>query len=213
MKFRSRIIAAIILLGLIALPNLIYAHSALVSAVPTNTEPSKTEVTQIELKFNTSIEPFSNMKVKDDAGNAYSLKKTSTDGKLLTGTLEEPLKNGKYSVDWHIIGADGHAIKGSYSFAVSIPEPIPTEIASPSASETQGQATSEPIISDAPKISPSETPTPAETPISTETASNTESEQDSSLKTNNLISNIVLIAAASFLIIAILFIFFKKKNK
>jgi copper resistance protein C len=202
LKIRIRVIVSVILFGLIALPNLTYAHSALVSAVPINTEPSKTEVNQIELKFNTLIEPVSSMKVKDDAGNAYSLKETNTDGKLLIGTLEKPLTDGKYTVDWHIIGADGHAINGSYSFEVNIPEPVPSETVSPRPSDTQGQVTSEPTNSESPSVSPP-----------TETASNAEPEQGSSLKTNNLISNIVLAVAALLLVIAIVFAFMRKKKQ
>ena len=39
-----------------------------------------------------------------------------------------PLENGKYKVEWKIIGADGHPINGEFSFSVNMPDTeTPTE--------------------------------------------------------------------------------------
>jgi methionine-rich copper-binding protein CopC len=208
LKLKIKAVFVVILLGLIVMPNIMSAHSALVSAVPSASEAATTEVSELKLEFNTPIEPLSSIKIKDEAGSLYPLKETSTDGKLLTGILEKPLTDGKYTVDWKIIGEDGHAIKGSYSFVVRIPEPVPTETApspSPSASETAGQGSSEPIGSEA----------SAGTPVPSTVESPTEVDEDStssSLNTSNLISNIVLVLAAVMLVIAVVYVLVRKKK-
>lgn len=43
----------------------------------------------------------------------------SADGKTLTLTLAKPLPKGSYDVRWQAAGADGHAMSGKVSFAVS----------------------------------------------------------------------------------------------
>ena len=40
------------------------------------------------------------------------------DGKTLVLTLAKPLPRGGYRVDWHVVSADTHRVKGSYSFKV-----------------------------------------------------------------------------------------------
>lgn len=40
---------------------------------------------------------------------------------ILSGTLSTPLENGDYSVNWNIIGADGHLINGEVPFSVEMP--------------------------------------------------------------------------------------------
>ena len=48
----------------------------------------------------------------------------------MTAGFLSPLDNGTYTVEWKIIGADGHPIQGTYSFMVNqdeLEEPIVTE--------------------------------------------------------------------------------------
>ena len=42
----------------------------------------------------------------------------AADGKTLLLTLPKPLPKGGYRVDWHVVSADTHRVKGSYSFKV-----------------------------------------------------------------------------------------------
>jgi methionine-rich copper-binding protein CopC len=42
----------------------------------------------------------------------------SADGKSLVITPTQPLSPGTYSVDWHVVSDDTHAVKGSFSFRV-----------------------------------------------------------------------------------------------
>src|SRR5690606_31488430 len=46
---------------------------------------------------------------------------------ILTGVLSTPLGNGDYTVDWSIIGEDGHLIEDSFSFSIDIPTTESTE--------------------------------------------------------------------------------------
>jgi copper resistance protein C len=42
----------------------------------------------------------------------------SSDGKTLVLTLAKPLPKGGYRIDWHVVSADTHRVKGNYSFKV-----------------------------------------------------------------------------------------------
>lgn len=188
-------------MGLLLFPQLIYAHSALVSAVPAESKPTTSEVTEINLKFNTPIEPVSSLKVTDESGSEFPLKETKTDDDNLMGVLEQPLTNGVYNVNWKIIGEDGHSIKGSYSFEVRIPEEeaIPSDEQLPTDSEAQEQVV---------LPTPAAIITPSETPIAPDKEDN-----KSTIEKKNTIIDVILIAVSALVVISFVSLLFKKKNK
>ncbi|MDN4523790.1 copper resistance CopC family protein [Fictibacillus fluitans] len=96
------------------------AHTGLESSVPKDGDVVKENISKITLTFETKIENLSTMKVTRD-GKPVDIK-TAVNDKVLTGTSPDPLENGKYNVDYKIIGADGHVIEKGLSFTVNKPE-------------------------------------------------------------------------------------------
>jgi copper resistance protein C len=95
------------------------------------------------LEFNTKIETRSTIKVFNVIEEEIIVSNIQVNDDVLTGAFRSPLDDGGYTVDWKIIGADGHPIKGGYSFVVSqdelvdpvaseeLPDTIPTPIEEP----------------------------------------------------------------------------------
>lgn len=99
-------------------PVTVWAHTGLEKAAPGEGETVKDDVRNIDLIFDTNIESSSTFDVRDQTGKVIKPSDIRVKGKTLSGILEEPLPPGEYTVHWRIIGADGHPVEGSYSFAV-----------------------------------------------------------------------------------------------
>jgi len=149
---RSAAFAILVSLVLVV-PNVVFAHSALVSSEPSGT--ADTEVSELKLTFKEGIESRSKIVVVNEAGEEQALSDIKTKGKALTATFENPLANGVYTVDWKIISADGHPLTGSYTLKVEVPEPSPT----PTPAET---APSSPVPAESGEPTESGTPVPSE---------------------------------------------------
>ncbi|GGG14369.1 copper resistance CopC family protein [Paenibacillus abyssi] len=119
-KYIARL--AIVMFLIFLFPNTAWAHTGLQSSSPANAEVVTSEVDRIELTFNTKIEPLSGITVQDGNGEEIQLKKIETGKNSIVGLTEAPLQNGTYTVNWRIIGEDGHAINGTYSFIVQATE-------------------------------------------------------------------------------------------
>ena len=110
---------------LLLVPSIAMAHSKLETAVPDFDSVVTTSPEAVELTFNETIEPISNLKLLDAAGEEIAIEKATVQGPVLRAAITEPLINGSYSVKWTIVGKDGHAVNGEYSFTVDAPEPEP----------------------------------------------------------------------------------------
>lgn len=119
----KRVIGVIILI-LLFVPNGVNAHTGLQTAIPVSGETVDQEITEIRLEFNTNIESLSTLAIKDSSGRKADVKGIETKGGLLTATLSSPLPTEAYTVDWKIVGKDGHVIEGDYAFTVNIPESV-----------------------------------------------------------------------------------------
>ncbi|WP_177245727.1 copper resistance protein CopC [Paenibacillus sp. BC26] len=107
------------------LPQTVTAHTDLKGSTPAKDETVTTAVSEIKLSFATEIEPVVVLKVTD-ASNKEIAVKVEAGKDQLTGVLDAPLADGTYTVNWRIIGEDGHNIKGNYSFTVALPaEAVP----------------------------------------------------------------------------------------
>lgn len=104
------------------LPNVAFAHSALIKAVPAQDSQLTDSPPQVVLTFNERVEK-----------EVYYIRLLDQDGKRVTKTdaaiskdqqelnLElPPLNDGNYIVTYRVISADGHPIEGSYVIAVGI---------------------------------------------------------------------------------------------
>lgn len=115
------------------------AHSGLTSSSPADGEEVAEDVHEIVLEFNTKIETTSTIKVFNAIEEEIIVSNIQVIDNKMTGAFKSPLDDGEYTVNWKIIGADGHPIPGSYAFVVSqdaLVDPVaseetPGEIATP----------------------------------------------------------------------------------
>lgn len=115
------VLAGLVLLFAWAAP--LSAHTGIKTASPAKSEITTEPVDEIFITFNTGIEPLSKITLVNEQGEALSFAEVLVGADSIQGTLPEPLENGVYTVEWRIIGADGHAVQGDYSFTVQLPEP------------------------------------------------------------------------------------------
>ncbi len=115
----KRLLALTLVLISFALPA--YSHSVLISATPSENSVLSEFPTEISLTFNESL-----LKIGSENPNEVTV--TDSSGAVLTGatvvngpTISAPLEingNGTYNVNYRVVSADGHVIKGDYTFNV-----------------------------------------------------------------------------------------------
>lgn len=111
----------LILIGLVVLtfPSKSSAHTDLETSSPYAGQVVTEKLEKIELTFGGDIESLSSMKLMSE-GQEVSLKSVIPNENQLIGTLESPLSNGSYLIQWDIAGEDGHLIEGEIPFVVEM---------------------------------------------------------------------------------------------
>ncbi|CAM4421660.1 copper resistance CopC family protein [Paenibacillus tarimensis] len=112
----------LLILACIILPVTAEAHTGLKSSVPASGETVQTELSTIEMVFNTKIEDLSSFDLLSEDNEKVPLQEVSVEGTVMTGTLNEALPSGSYKIEWKIVGEDGHPIKGEIPFSVQLLE-------------------------------------------------------------------------------------------
>jgi methionine-rich copper-binding protein CopC len=114
------LIFAICAVGLIA--TCAGAHPTLTSATPAAGVSAASSPTELRLTFSEDVVPrFSRVTLKDQGGKTIATGPATTepkDKKQLVVLLKAPLTAGSYTVEWHAVSEDTHAVKGQYSFKV-----------------------------------------------------------------------------------------------
>ena len=103
---------------LFAFSSTAFAHTGLTSSSPADGENITEDVHEIVLEFNTKIETTSIVKVFNENKEEITVSNIQVSDNAMTGGFISPLDNGTYTVEWKIIGADGHPIQGTYSFVI-----------------------------------------------------------------------------------------------
>ncbi|GIO12706.1 hypothetical protein J19TS2_22610 [Cohnella xylanilytica] len=197
-----------IILGLFVFPGGLSAHSTIVSTEPAQSEVVEKPLEQVRVQFNETVEPV-RFEVENSSGEAVAAK-AEANGKTLTAAFDEPLsENGSYTATWHVIGADGHAIKGSLSFEVRIPEAPASPAATASASASSPESTSVEGAASSPAATPEASPS-----ASAERTPQTEgsSEEDNKSSSSPDLSTWLLGAAAVILVGAVGYTVLRKKK-
>jgi copper resistance protein C len=117
-------------------PSVVSAHTSLSSSNPAEGQVVTEQLEEIILTYATAIEVLSTMDLKKD-GNKIPLKDIRVENKQLIGEISNPLTNGSYTIEWKIVGEDGHPITGQINFTVQSDQ-NPSETDSVSPEETQG---------------------------------------------------------------------------
>ena len=99
----------------------VMAHTGLKSSNPSEGSTVTTEVKEITLTFQTTLEETSSFSLMKKGGEAIAVEQMDIENDTMTGSFSQPLENGGYTVEWEIIGVDGHPISGTFSFTVSLP--------------------------------------------------------------------------------------------
>jgi copper transport protein len=123
----------------LAAPAAAWAHAALLRTFPVASRTIDTPPTQVRLTYSEPIEPrFAIVSVTDASGRQL----TSGPPQRAPGspqTLVTPLRQapqGWYLVFWRVISADGHPVRGAFTFAVGPSPGPPPQFSVPSLSET-----------------------------------------------------------------------------
>lgn len=193
----KKIILASLLL-ILALPLSVQAHTTLTSSTPAEGEVIQEKLEEVQLTFGTVIEKGSTMTIQGE-DMVHELENITVSDNVLTGTLAQELPNGAYTIQWKIIGADGHPIEGQVPFAVNI-EPAEEPVV-----EEEGTADEEPVVEN--EGTADEEPAIEEEQTETAEASNQEAGEEES---NILVT--VLIVVAALLVVIGMFRLFKKKQ-
>ncbi|WP_127586391.1 copper resistance CopC family protein [Paenibacillus koleovorans] len=151
----------LLLIVLVAFPTIASAHTNVSSSAPAANQTETNPIKEITLTFNTDIEPLSSVEILNEQGGKLTPTTVQVASPLIKAQFEAALPNGKYSVNWKIVGKDGHPVSGSYTFSVQLPQPTATlaPSSSPSSSPT-ATASATPTVSPAVSPAPSSASTP-----------------------------------------------------
>lgn len=122
-----------------ALPASAWAHAVLLRAVPEASKILTAAPPEVQLQYSEPIEPrFAIVSVTDAAGRLVT-NGTPQRAPQSPGTIVVPLKQvpeGWYLVYWRVISADGHPVRGAFTFAVGPNAGPAPQFVIPSISET-----------------------------------------------------------------------------
>lgn len=136
----KRIVLAVTFFISLLISTSVSAHSTLESSSPSDGETVQEQLMEITMQYNTSIDPMSTFTLTETSGKEVSVETTVNDN-VLSGTIDRPLANGEYTVEWNIIGADGHPITGTYAFTVDLPDSAGDEANERATDDEDGTAT------------------------------------------------------------------------
>ncbi|MGV2621363.1 UNVERIFIED_CONTAM: copper resistance protein CopC [Halobacillus marinus] len=121
------IIMAALLFFVMAPLTIVEAHTSLESSNPEADSTVEEPVESIELTFNTEIEEASTLTITDGNGEVMEPASVDIADNMMTANLNDPLPAGDYTVNWNIVGADGHIIEKEFTFTTTYEEPETVE--------------------------------------------------------------------------------------
>lgn len=170
MKMMKKGILTLVLF-LMLMPGAAFAHTGLESAVPADGETVTSALDELILTFETPIEPLSEIKVVNEEDSEMELADIEIKENTLTGKLSNPLPNGTYTVNWTIVGEDGHTVSNEYAFTVN--SPVETEQPDNTAVEDESTEGDTPVTNEDEADNQANTAAPSEETEVTTEANNT----------------------------------------
>ena len=98
------------------------AHTVLKESTPAEGQTMDESIQELTLIFSTKVEQVRSLTVSKASEETIEVKDIRIEEDLVKVTFTEPLPNESYTAKWEIIGADGHPMTGSMSFAIEAPE-------------------------------------------------------------------------------------------
>jgi copper transport protein len=139
-RARAAAVATVLAVAAVAFaPASAWGHAALLSALPAPNRVAQGAVHEVDLRYSEPVEPrFAVISVTDAKGRQLATGapgRSPADPRTLTRSVKS-LRPGWYLVYWRVISADGHPVRGAFTFAVG-PGPGPAvQFAVPSLRET-----------------------------------------------------------------------------
>ncbi|AQU80693.1 copper resistance CopC family protein [Planococcus faecalis] len=131
-------IILLLVLTLFSMPLVGQAHTTLSSSSPAEGSVVVESLEEVMLTFGTVVEQGSTMTLESE-GTTYEFDEILLSDEVMTGTITEELPNAPYTINWKIIGVDGHPIEGIVSFELNVEaiaeEPVVEEPATETAEE------------------------------------------------------------------------------
>ncbi|WP_051633731.1 copper resistance CopC family protein [Bacillus sp. UNC41MFS5] len=118
------------------MPSFTMAHTQLSASNPRDGQVITNDLQEVSLTFEGTIEKLSTMGLLFD-GKAIPLNQIQIQGSKMAGSLQEPLKNGTYRLQWKIAGHDGHPVTGEIQFQVK-KEQVTQNPNTPTSNQNQG---------------------------------------------------------------------------
>lgn len=120
---KTSVLLTLGLLLILVFPTATWAHSKLETSTPAADAKLTESVQEVSLSFNENIdENLSTLKIKNAQGESVEVAEVKINQNTMLGTLAAPLPSDSYTVEWKIVGGDGHPVDGTYSFEVDAPE-------------------------------------------------------------------------------------------
>jgi copper transport protein len=117
-----------VLVATLAAPGAAFAHATVKAASPSYRERLESSPASVVMRFDQAVKAFPDSVVvvgpkgAVDSGSAF----TAGHGWDLVVPVRH-LPKGAYTVRWHVLSSDGHAVSGLYTFGVQVAAPPPTE--------------------------------------------------------------------------------------
>lgn len=125
MRRPSLIARAALITFVVAAPLYALIHPKLMSAVPAVNSHVAAVPATVRLTFQEALEPaMSRITVVHAGAHTVTMGRVASDSadrKTLVASLTTPMGAGAYTVTWQAAGADGHPMRGSYTFTVDAP--------------------------------------------------------------------------------------------
>jgi copper transport protein len=125
---RRRVALLVALLALAA-PGTAAAHATLERAEPATQSRVDVPPTEVRLEFNESVTATSNaiQVIAADGALLSGTARTESDGYVVVAPVSGLVRGLGYTVRWRVLGQDGHAPAGVFTFGVGVAAPPPTE--------------------------------------------------------------------------------------
>lgn len=116
-----RTLAGLVAACLLSAPSIAFAHGGLKSSVPASGAKLSAVPTEIRLVFTEAAElAFTRVELLGPQGAVQlaSPAFAGTDKRTVVTSIGAPLVAGLYTVSWQVAGADGHPVRGKYTFSI-----------------------------------------------------------------------------------------------
>ncbi|MFF0154512.1 copper resistance protein CopC [Micromonospora sp. NPDC005203] len=98
------------------------AHNSLKSSTPARDTTLSSAPTEVALEFMQRLDPtFTTIVLTDAAKRKLTTGEPVVTGATSTVQITDALPNGRYTVAYRVVSADGHPVQGSYPFTVADP--------------------------------------------------------------------------------------------